>query len=81
MDLDARLCKICYLSQFEVDTDTVNKLYVEQRVKTLTNQQKESDERLTSFEKDVRLQTIINEFQRAIIKAKSKTTTNNNERQ
>jgi len=27
---------------------------VKQRVKTLTNQQKESDERLTSFEKDVR---------------------------
>jgi len=26
---------------------------VEQRDKTLTNQQKESDERLTSFEKDV----------------------------
>jgi len=36
-DFDVRLCKICHL-ELEADTDTVNKLYVEQRVKTLTNQ-------------------------------------------
>jgi len=68
-DFNARLCKIRHLAQPEADTDAVNKLYVEQRVKTLMNQQKESDERLTAFEKDERaLQTVINEFQRAIIK-------------
>jgi len=73
VDFDARLCEICHLAQLEADIDAVNKLYVEQRVKTLTNQQKESDEKLTSFEKDMRaLQTIINEFQRAVIKAEQK---------
>jgi len=78
-DFVARLCKI-HLAQLEADTGAVNKLYVKQRIKTLMNQQKESDERLTSFEKDVRaLQTIINEFQRAIIKAELETSTNNNE--
>jgi len=46
------------LSSSAADTDAVNKLYVEQRIKTLTNQQKESDERLTSFGKNVQaLQT------------------------
>jgi len=56
---------LCVATDFDVrlsssadDIDAINKLYVEQRVKTLTNQQKESDERLTLFEKDVRaLQT------------------------
>jgi len=74
-------CEICHLVQPEADTHVVNKLYVEQRVKTLMNQQKKSDKRLTSFKKDEQaLQTVINVFQRAIIKAKeSKTTTNNNE--
>jgi len=63
MDFDARLCKIRHLAQ--PDTDAVNKLYVEQRMKILMNQQKESDERLTLFEKDVQtLQTIINKVQR-----------------
>jgi len=57
-DFDVRLWKICHLAQPEVDIDAVNKLYVEQRVKTLTNQQKELNERVTVFEKDVRaLQT------------------------
>jgi len=46
----------CHLAQPEADIEAVNKL--EQCVKTLMNQQKESDKRLTSFEKDVRaLQT------------------------
>jgi len=61
-DFDARLCKIRHLAQPEVDTDAVNKLYVEQRVKTLTNQQKASDERLTSFKKDVWALQIITSF-------------------
>jgi len=33
-----RLCKIRHLEQPEADTDTVNKLYVEQRIKILMNQ-------------------------------------------
>jgi len=37
-DFDVRLCKIRHLEQLEADTDTVNKLYVEQRIKTLMNQ-------------------------------------------
>ena len=50
----------------------------EQRFKTLTNLLKESDERLTLFEKDVRaLRTAINELQRIIIKTESETTTKN----
>lgn len=54
----------------------------EQRFKTLTNLLKESDERLTLFEKDVRaLRTAINELQRIIIKTESETTTKDNERQ
>jgi len=53
-NFDVKLCKIRHLEQSEADIDAVNKLYVEQRVKTLMNQQKESNERLTSFEKDVR---------------------------
>jgi len=75
-------CKIAQDSSFsEADTDAVNKLYVKQRVKILTNQQKESDKRLTLFEKDERCKlNIINEFQRAIIKTELKTTMNNNER-
>jgi len=36
----ARLCKIRHLAQFEADIGAVNKLYVEQRVKILMNQQK-----------------------------------------
>jgi len=47
---------------------------VEQCVKTLTNQQKESDERLTSFEKDDEYVADY-ELQRVIIKAESETTT------
>jgi len=66
-DYDARSRKIRRVAQPEADTDAVNKLYVEECVKTLKNQQKESDEKLTAFEKDVRaLQTAINELQRAI---------------
>jgi len=49
-----RLCKIHHLAQHEAGIDANNKLNVEQRVKTLTNQQKESDEKLTPFKKDVR---------------------------
>jgi len=67
-------------SSFNVtDIDAVNKLYVEQRVKILTNQQKESDERLTPFEKDV----ADYELQHVIIKIESEITmtTINNERQ
>jgi len=47
---------------------------VEQRVKILTNQQKESDERLTSFEKDVRASAC------DYYKAESETTMSGNER-
>jgi len=40
-DFDVRLCKIRHLAQPEADID--DKLYMKtQRVKTLTNQQKES---------------------------------------
>jgi len=52
--------KIHHLAQSDIETDidVVNKLYMEQSVKTLMNQQKESHERFISFEKDVRaLQT------------------------
>ena len=81
-DFDARLRKIRRLAQPEINTDAVNKLYVDQYIKTLMNHQKESDERLTSLEKDVRaLQIAINELQHTIIKAESETTTNSNERQ
>ncbi|EFN60755.1 hypothetical protein EAG_00774 [Camponotus floridanus] len=49
------------------DNENLNKLYVEQYVKTLKNQQKESDEKLTAFEKDVRaLQTEINKLRHTI---------------
>jgi len=37
-DVYVRLCKVRHVEQLEADTDTVNKLYVKQRVKTLTNQ-------------------------------------------
>jgi len=67
------LCKIRYLAQPEADIDVVNKLFVE-RVKTLTNQQKVSDEKLTSFEKERRASVTDYEFHRAIIKAESETT-------
>ena len=53
-DYDAKSHKIRRVAQPEADTDAVNKLYVEQCLKTLKNQQKESDEKLTAFEKDVR---------------------------
>jgi len=53
-DYDARSRKIRRVAQPEADTDAVNKLYVEQCVKTLKNQQKESDEKLIAFEKDMR---------------------------
>jgi len=36
-DFDVRLCEIRHLAQPEADTDAINKLYVEQWVKTLTN--------------------------------------------
>jgi len=62
-DYDARSCKIRHVAQPEADTDAVNKLYVEQCVKTLTDQQKGSDEKLTSLEKDVRaIEIAINEL-------------------
>ena len=62
-DYDARLRKIRRVAQPEADTDAVNKLYMEQWVKTLLNRQKESDEKLSAIEKDVRaLQTAINEL-------------------
>ena len=65
-DYDAKSRKIRRVAQPEVDTDAVNKLYVEQYLKTLKNQQKESDEKLTALEKDIRaLQAAINELQRA----------------
>ena len=50
-DFDARSRKIRRVAQPEADDDVVNKLYVDQCVKTLRNQQKESDEKLTAFEK------------------------------
>ncbi|EFN67666.1 hypothetical protein EAG_06103 [Camponotus floridanus] len=74
-DYDVRSRKIRRVTPPEVDTDAVNKLYVEECIKTLKNQQKESDEKLTAFEKGVRtLQTAINELQRAI-NANSETAT------
>ncbi|EFN60884.1 hypothetical protein EAG_09271 [Camponotus floridanus] len=42
-DYDARSRKIRRIAQPEADTDAVNKLYGEERVKRLKNQQKESD--------------------------------------
>jgi len=75
-DYDAKSRKIRRVAQPEADTDAVNKLYVEQCVKTLKNQQKESDGKLTAFEKDVRaLQTPINELRRAV-NSNSETVTN-----
>jgi len=61
-------------SSIAAGIDAINKLYAEQRVKTLTNQQRESDERLTSFEDELR---------RVIIKAESEITMtmSGNERQ
>lgn len=65
-DYDARSRKIRHVAQPEADTDAVNKLYLEQCIKTLMNQQKQSDEKLTALEKDVRaLQTVITELLRA----------------
>lgn len=52
-DFDARSRKIRRVAQPEADTDAVNKLYVQSCVKRLMNRQKESDEKLTSLEKDV----------------------------
>ena len=67
-DFDAKSRKIRRVAQPEADTDVVNKLYVDQCVKTLRNQQKESDEKLTALEKDVRaLQTVVNELRPANI--------------
>jgi len=81
-DFDARLHKIRRLALPEADTDAANKLFVEQHVKTLANHQKESDERQTLCEKDVRaLQAAVNELQRIIIKTESEITTKENERQ
>ncbi|KMQ82870.1 hypothetical protein RF55_21619 [Lasius niger] len=78
-DYDARLCKIRRVAQPEADTDVVNKLHVEQCVKALWNQQKESDEKLNALEKDVlALQTTINELRRAT-NANSETATNGSE--
>ena len=74
-DFDARLHKIRRLALPETDTDAANKLFVEQHVETLTNHQKETDERQTLCEKDVQaLRTAINELQRIIIKTESETT-------
>jgi len=71
-DYDAKSRKIRHLAQPEADA--ANKLYVEQYFKMVKNQQRESDEKLTAFEKDVQaLQTRINELQRAIT-TESKTT-------
>ena len=65
-DYDARSRKIRRVAQPVADTDAVNKLYVDQCIKTLMNQQKQSDEKLTALEKDVRaIQTVINDLQRA----------------
>ena len=82
-DFDARLHKIRRLALPEADTDAANKLFVEQHIKTLVNHQKESDERQTLCEKDVRaLQAAINELQQIISKTESETTTTKeNERQ
>jgi len=65
-DYDARSRKIRRVAQPEADTDAVNKLYLEQCFKTLMIQQKESDEKLTALEKDVRaLEIAIKELLRA----------------
>jgi hypothetical protein len=62
-DFDARSRKIRRVAQPETDDNAVNKLYVDQCVKSLRNQLKESDEKLTALEKDVRaLQTVVNEL-------------------
>jgi len=63
-DYDAKSRKIRHVAQPEADT--ANKLYVEQYLKIAKNQQRESDEKLTAIEKDVRaLQAAINELSRA----------------
>jgi len=80
-DYDARSRKIRRVAQPEADTDAVNKLYVESCVKRLMNRQKESDEKLTSFEKDVRaIQIVLDKLQRAA-NANSETAINLNEQQ
>jgi len=53
-DYDAKSRKIRYVAQPETNTDAANKLYVEQCFKIVKNQQRESDEKLTAIEKDVR---------------------------
>jgi len=85
-DYDARSRKIRRVAQPEADTDAANKLYVESCVKRLMNRQKESDEKLTSFEKDVRaIQSALNELQRAanarLTNVNSETVINLNEQQ
>ena len=71
-DYDAKSRKICYVAQPEADTDVANKQYVEQCFKIVKNQQRESDEKLTAIEKDVRaLQTAINELRHAITTEKT----------
>ena len=67
-DFDARSRKIRRVAQPETDGDAVNKLYVDRCFKSVTEQRKESDEKLTAFEKDVRaLQAAVNELRRANI--------------
>jgi len=65
-DYDAKSRKIRRVAQPETDTDAVNKLYVEQCLKTVKNQQRKSNEKLIAFEKDVRaLQAAVNKLSRA----------------
>jgi len=52
--IDAKSRKIRYVAQLEADTDAANKLDVEQCFKIVKNQQRESDDKLTAIEKDVR---------------------------
>ena len=78
-DFDARLRKIRRVAQPEADGDAVNKLYVDQFFKMLSNQRKESDEKLTAFEKDLQtLRTAVNELRHSTT-AESNATTNGND--
>lgn len=76
VEFDAKSCKIRRVAQPEDDNDAANKLYVEQCVKILRDQQQEFVERLAAFERDVHtLRAVINELRRGTT-TESKPTTN-----
>jgi len=64
-ELDAETRKTRRVAQPESDDDVANKLYMEQSVRILRDQQGEIYERLIAFEKDMQtLQIAVNELWR-----------------